>query len=446
MPSLRARRRAWSGAAPEPPAGGPPPLTDGARAPREGADRGRDEQSRAGTIAPGSSAFLRANVGIFAGGFAIFALLYAVQPLLPAFSAEFRVSPAESSLALSLTTGALAIFLLLASAVSESWGRKPMMVGSVFASAILGLATAALPDWHEILAARALMGVALSGLPAVAMAYVDEEMEPHAIGLAMGLFVAANGFGGMTGRLLSGVLADFLGWRAGLAILALLGLAAGLLMAFTLPPSRHFTPRPLRAGVLLAAYRSHLTDRSLHWLFPAGFLLMGGFVTIYNYIPYRLMAPPFSLSQAAVGLIFGVYLAGMAGSTWMGGLAAKLPRPRLFRVSLFIDLAGIILTLSFQLRFVLLGLVLLTFGFFAAHSVASSWVGVKARHTRAQASALYLLFYYLGSSLVGSAGGVFLSAWGWDGVVGLTAGLVVLAVLLGLYLARLEGREREAAS
>ncbi|MGH8255317.1 MAG: MFS transporter, partial [Steroidobacteraceae bacterium] len=255
------------------------------------------------------------------------------------------------------------------------------------------------------------------------------------------LFVGAAGFGGMSGRLLAGVLADFYGWRAAIAIIAGLGIVCGFLFAAALPASRHFKARVLALRPLLEAYRKHLKGRLLHWLFPEGFLLMGGFVTIYNYVGYRLLAAPFSLSQAEVGLIYGVYLVGMFGSALMGDLAGKVGRPRMFRVSLFIDLAGILLTLSEQLGFVILGLALLTFGFFAAHSIASSWVGVKARHTKAQASALYLLFYYLGSSIVGSAGGILWSDWQWSGVVGLTAALIVIAVFIGLILARIEARE-----
>ena len=59
------------------------------------------------------------------------------------------------------------------------------------------------------------------------------------------------------------------------------------------------------------------------------------------------------------------------------------------------------------------GLVLTTAGFFAAHSVASGWVGGRAPVAPAQASALYLCLYYIGSSVAGSAGGMFYARGGW---------------------------------
>ncbi len=386
-------------------------------------------------IAPGSAAFLRTNLALFAAGFATFALLYTVQPLLPIFTSAFHVSPAESSLSLSATTAALAAFMLVASGLSESFGRKPVMTASLLASALLQLLSAVVPAWWELVVVRALMGVALSGLPAVAMAYVSEEIEPEAVGLTMGLYIGGNCFGGMAGRLLAGVLADNFGWRLATAIIGAIGIACGIIFAASLPQSRHFCPRALALAPLLGAYRAHLTDSGLSWLFAEGFLLMGGFVTIYNYIGYRLLAPPFSLSQAEVGLIFAVYLVGIFASAWMGNLAGRAGRPRIFRAALLIDLFGILLTLPQNLGFVILGMAVLTFGFFAAHSIASSWIGVRARDARAQASALYLLLYYLGSSFVGSAGGFFWTAWDWQGVIGLTASLLVLALFAAHRLA-----------
>jgi YNFM family putative membrane transporter len=81
---------------------------------------------------------------------------------------------------------------------------------------------------------------------------------------------------------------------------------------------------------------------------------------------------------------------------------------------------------------------LATFGFFAAHSIASSWVGRRARAPQALASALYLFFYYLGSSLVGSASGLMMNRGGWPGVVAILAVFLGLATVIGLRLRRLQ--------
>lgn len=389
-------------------------------------------------IERGTAAFRRTNLALFSAGFSTFALLYCVQPLLPVFSREFGISAAESSLSLSLTTGMLAASVLIAGALSEAWGRKSVMVVSLFAAAILTVFCAIVPGWHSLLLVRALEGVAFSGLPAVAMAYLSEEMEYRSVGLAMGLYIGGSGLGGMTGRFLTGYVTDLASWRVALAAIGLFGIFAALIFWRTLPPSRHFEARPFALRQLRESYLDHLRDTGLPWLFVEGFLLMGSFVTTYNYIGYRLLAPPYVLSQTEVGAIFGVYLFGTGSSAWVGNLASRLGRRKVFWATIAIMFTGLLLTLLSPLPIIITGIALLTVGYFGAHSIASSWVGLRARHSKAQASALYLFFYYVGSSIVGYCGGLFWGAAGWNGVVEFTGSLVILALLISLRLSVLQ--------
>jgi YNFM family putative membrane transporter len=385
----------------------------------------------------GTPAFRRLNLALFAAGFATFAILYCVQPLLPVFSQEFHVSPAVSSLSLSLTTGLLAVAMLVTGTLSEIWGRKPVMVASLLSSAVLTILSAAAPNWPVLLVARVLMGVTLSGLPAVAMAYVSEEVHPRSIGLAMGLFIGGNAIGGMAGRLVSGALTDLGSWRLAVGTIGALGLIAAILAWRSLPNSAHFIPRRANPAELMRSFADHLRDRGLRALYAEAFLLMGAFVTLYNYLGYRLIQPPYDLSQTAIGAIFVIYLTGTASSTWVGHLAGRLGRPRVFWIMVAVTLLGALLTLFSPLVLILAGMVTVTFGFFAAHSIASSWVGHRARSAKAQASALYLFCYYLGSSAIGTLGGVFWTRFDWWGVVGLVSILLLAALLLGLRLAAL---------
>ncbi|ACA15217.1 major facilitator superfamily MFS_1 [Methylobacterium sp. 4-46] len=389
------------------------------------------------SIEAGTPAFRRTAYALAAAGFSTFAVLYAVQPLLTVFAEEFGVGPAASSLSLSLATGLLAVSLLVVSPLSEVFGRKPVMVVSLFSAALLTLVAAAMPTWHGFLAVRALAGLAMSGVPAVAMAYLSEEMHGRALGLAMGLLISGNSLGGMAGRLLSGALADRLGWRAALAAIGLLALAAAIAFARGLPPSARFTPRPLPWRAVPGSFLHHFRDAGLPWLFAEAFLLMGGFVTLYNYIGFRLLAPPYALSQTAVAAIFAVYLAGTASSTAAGHAASLFGRRRVLWLAIAAALGGVALTLAESLVLIVLGIVVATVGFFGAHSVASSWVGRRARRDRAQASSLYLFLYYLGSSVLGTAGGWFYAQAGWTGVAAFVGALYGAALLAALRLALL---------
>ncbi|ACL56510.1 MFS transporter [Methylobacterium nodulans] len=386
------------------------------------------------SIEVGTPAFRRTAWALAAAGFSTFAVLYAVQPLLPVFAEAFGVGPAASSLSLSLSTGLLAVALLVVSPLSEVWGRKPVMVVSLFASALLTLVAAAMPTWHGFLVVRALAGLAMSGVPAVAMAYLSEEMHGRAIGLAMGLLISGNSLGGMTGRLLSGALTDLVGWRAALAAIGLLALAAAVAFQRSLPASTRFTPHPLPWRAVPGSFLHHFRDAGLPWLFAEAFLLMGGFVTLYNYIGFRLLDPPYSLSQTAIAAIFVVYLAGTASSTMVGHAASLFGRRRVLWLAILTALAGIALTLAESLALIILGIVVATVGFFGAHSVASSWVGRRALTDRAQASSLYLFLYYLGSSVLGTAGGWFFAHAGWAGVAGFVGALYLVALAAALRL------------
>jgi len=389
-------------------------------------------------LRPGTVAYLKANLALLLAGFATFSLLYCVQPLLPMFSRDFGVSPAASSLSLSLTTGFLAISIFICGLMSDGLNRKSLMTASLFASACLNLIAALLPGWQQLLLVRALEGVALGGLPAVAMAYVAEEVHPNGLGLAMGLYVSGTAFGGMAGRMISGMLADIYSWHVAVGVIGVLGVLTSVAFCWLLPPSRRFTPtRGVGLGHSAQALADLLAQPGLPILFTMGFMLMGGFVTVYNYIGYRLVAAPYNLSQTVIGMIFVVYLVGMVASAWCGRMADHYGRARILIAGLCLMAAGVALTLATSLLCVIAGIVLLTFGFFAGHSVSSAWVGRLAKRSKGLASSLYLLAYYAGSSVIGSLGGHFLAQYGWPGVVGLVGGLLLVGLGLALRLARL---------
>jgi YNFM family putative membrane transporter len=377
-----------------------------------------------------------ASFALLLAGFATFAALYDVQPLLPALASQFNVAPATASLALSASTVTLAIALFAAGSLSESFGRRVPIVASLVISSAITLLCAAVPNFATLLGLRLLEGIAISGVPAIAMAYISEEVAPEALGFSMGLYVAGTALGGMSGRFVVGIVADHAGWRAGLLAIGLVGIGCAVAVACLLPASRNFTAQRQSAREHVRAYRAHASDAGLPWLYATGFIIMGAFVTIYNYIGFRLMAPPFALSQAAIGTIFVVYLVGVAASAGMGRLADRYGRRNVLWISLTIFLAGVLVTLANNVPAIIAGMAILTFGFFGAHSVASSWVGRRATSNRAHATALYLFAYYLGSSVLGSLGGVVFGLAGWPGTVVAVAGELALGVVIAAVVLR----------
>jgi YNFM family putative membrane transporter len=372
-------------------------------------------------VGRGTSAFRRINLAVFSAGFSVFLLMYAVQPLLPVFAREFHVSPTTSSLALSLTTACLAMSMLVIGAIGEGWSRKSVMSLSLLAAAILTLLSSIVRDWPMFLLIRAIEGVTIAGLPALAMAYLGEEIHPDALGISMGIYVGSGALGGMTGRLLTGLFTDLFSWRPTLAGIGGIGLVAWATFSRSLP-----------------TYSSHLRDSVLVALFIEAGIVLGTLVTVYNYSSFRLLAAPYSLSQTAVGSVFGLYVFGFFSSSLMGFLSHRVHRLGLLRAGLGAMGAGVLATMMRPLIVIIIGIGLVTIGFFAAHSVASSWVSIRARQGTAQASALYLFFYYMGASIAGSVGGIFWSAYAWMGVATFLIALQVVA--FGLTVARLSDK------
>ncbi|MEK0362765.1 MFS transporter [Pseudomonas sp. CBC3] len=375
----------------------------------------------------GTAAYRRATLALFCAGFATFAMLYCVQPLLPLLASQFSVSAAVSSLALSLTTLTLALSLLISGSLAESWGRKPVMALALALACLLGLACVAVESWTLLLVLRALLGLALSGLPALAMAYVGEEFDPESLPAAMGLYIGGTALGGLLGRLLSGLLSDIGGWPLALGGIAGLGLLALGSFIWLLPASRHFKPQPLSLRALLDNFARHLGNPILRNLFLQAFLLMGGFVALFNYIGFRLAGAPFGLSSTVIGLLFIVYLAGIFSAGWAGRLVPRLGAKTVLQCGVGLMLLGVGLCATPWLVAIIVGLALFTLGFFAAHAVASGQVGVHANGAKAQASALYLCAYYLGSSVVGYAAGYVWEHAGWLPLMAVLAALFVLA-------------------
>lgn len=381
-------------------------------------------------IQQGTREYRRVTLALFLGALSVYASLYVTQPILPLLSDAFGISPAHASLSVSVATISLALSQVLFGPLADSLGRKPVMTFSMLGSGIIGVAAAFSPTFGPFLFLRFLHGLVLAGLPATAMAYLAEEIDVRHLGAAMGLYIAGNSVGGLSGRIIAGSVADLWGWQAAVGSIGVVSLAAALWFTRTLPPSRNFQAQPLQPRRLALSLLHALCDPLLRSIYLIAFLTMGSFVALYNYISYHLMAPPYSLSAALVGWIFLLYLFGTFSSAWMGRLSDRYGRAAMLALSLGIQLAGAAVSLSGGLLVKIVGIAVFTFGFFGAHSIASGWVGQRAVQDKGAASALYLFTYYLGSSIAGTTAGLFWMRFGWPGVVGFIA--CMLTTSLGL--------------
>lgn len=421
---------------------------------------------------PGSTEYRRITWSLFAAGLATFASIYVTQPLLPTLSAHFGVTPTASALTVTLSTGALGVTLVFLGPAGEVFGRTQILHFSLAATAIVTLLSSIVPTWPLLLLSRVLLGMSAAALPAVAIAYLREEISPAAVSTATGLYIGGTAMGGMLGRLLTSAVAQVAGWRPAIAVVGLVGVACAIVVRLMLPHSKGFRPTEPHPKVLLRQWWTMVRDPQLFTLYLMAGLMMGGFVAVFNATGYYLESNTFMLSVGTAGLVYSVYAFGTWSSTRAGTLADRHGAPWVVIATIALTLCGLGITAVslldaerlIRLVSVVTGLGLLTAGFFAFHGVASGWVTARAAHlgnashdnhraegtegsqsTRetnvvntkesaiearltseagtarrggtGQAAALYTLFYYTGSAIAGVAVGHPWTSGGWSAVI-----------------------------
>ncbi|MEU3473222.1 MFS transporter [Rhodococcus sp. NPDC006774] len=390
----------------------------------------------------GSREYRRLVLALLFAGVATFAQLYSVQGILPLIAANLDITPSLSSLAVGLATVGVAVSVIPWSVAADRIGRVRAMTASILTATTLGLLVPLAPSLEVLLVVRFFEGAALGGLPAIAIAYLSEEVHRSHTALAAATYVSGTTLGGLLGRIVAGPVAEYTNWRIGTLTVSLIAALAAALFVWLAPKPRmtlvHSQIRDLPGRLLV-----NLREPGMAALYGQGFLLMGGFVAIYNYLGFRLEAVPFGLPQSLISLIFVAYLSGTVSSRVAGKLATKHGRSMVLAGSTATMIAGVALTMASNLVVILTGLVILTMGFFAAHAIASGWTGQRAVHGRAQATSLYNLFYYGGSSMVGWIGGVVFQSLGWNA---LALFVIALALIAGVWAACLHGRLAQPVS
>ena len=374
-----------------------------------------------------STNFLKIKIGIFLSGLSVFAQLYLFQPLLPELCRDYNITPEHSSLAISAGTIGMAIGLFLFAFYADRIPRKKLMVGSIIIASLLTISSAFVTHFTSLIILNLLKGIALSGVTAVALAYLSEEVSIGILGTAIGIYLSGNTIGGMSGRILSLMISGYSNWQVAVLSVGILCLILGFVFSFIFPTSKHFEPQKQSIGSKLSMMRIFIKDRYLLGIFFIGFSVMGIFVSIYNYLSFRLEGEPFNLPHSIIASVFLLYIIGVWGSIKAGKWSDKYSSKQIIWMIISTVLIGLLLMIFENLPILILGLVLMTFGFFATHTLASRLVSQRAPVGKSTATCLYFLFYYIGSSVIGSTSGKVLSHYQWNGFI---ISLVIIAFLM----------------
>ncbi|MBM7648394.1 YNFM family putative membrane transporter [Bacillus ectoiniformans] len=360
-----------------------------------------------------------------------FANLYFAQPLMPVFSKEFSITPAESSLSLSLTVIALMAGLLIFGFLSDRLGRRKIMDIGLFLSMLPLAFMPFIDSFAWLLVLRFIQGFFIACIPAAAIAYVSEEVAPRSVGLGIILYIAANSMGGMLGRLGIGYIADAASWQT--ALLSLLGanVVMYILYLWWIAPSRYFEPSERPFAEDITGMLAHLKNRSLIPLFLAGIMLQMAFTGLWSYLPFYLQSPPFDWSLKMISFTYAAYFAGVVGSITAGKLSQSFPKTKLLIAGTAFFISGTLMTLFQSGTLIVIGLSLNCLGFFVVHSLMTAIVNERATHHKGGASSLYLFSYYFGVATGGTITAFIWQAAGWIGVVSLSLVLIPFVYLIG---------------
>lgn len=381
-------------------------------------------------IKTGSQVYWRTLFIIFLGSMAAFGAEYCVQPIIPVIASSFGLNAVQGSLAVSLGLVGMSAAMLLIVGLAPRFDRKLATAVGLIGAAILTIMLGFSGSFEAILGMRLIQGLLLAAFPSLIIAYINEEFEPFNVGTVIGIYISGTTVGGLFGRLVVSAITDFVSWRMGLIVIGILYLAVGIAFFILLPKPKYQRQRQSGGLQLIKTFHTALANKKLLWIYLVAFLIMGSFVAVFNFISYVLLAPPYSLSQTVVGLLFVVYLFGTFSSTYMGRLSDQHGNGRVLILGLLIMLTGGLLTLLQPLVFKFIGLAIFTFGMLGSHSVACGWVGKLNHGDKAQSSSMYMFFYYAGASSLGTLGGVFLESYGWSGVIGMVAAAVIICLLV----------------
>src|SRR5690625_3167824 len=273
--------------------------------------------------APKTPGVRRLMAGLCFAGVATFAQLYSPQGLLPLISADLQVTPDQAALLISASTIGLAAAVIPWSFVGDRLGRKPAMTISIVAACLFGLGATLAPTFSTILAFRILEGIALGGVPALAMAYLNEEVHPESAGQSAGTFIAGTVIGGLLGRIVAAPVGEWFHWRIGMGVVLALSVASAICFLVLTPAARKFQPTTTSLRTAITSITTNLRSPVLIVMYLQGMLLMGGFVAVYNFLGFYLLDEPFHLPVSVVSLIFLAYLMGTVTSPWAGRMASK---------------------------------------------------------------------------------------------------------------------------
>jgi len=364
---------------------------------------------------------------------AVVANLYYAQPVLHEVAHDFHSSSGPASLVITGAQIGYAAGLLLVVPLGDLFPRRPL-VARIFAVAALALVGCAL--------APNLLIFGLASVAVGAASVAGQVMIPFAADLApeerRGRVVARIMTGLLLGILLartvSGLVAQWAGWRAIYWISAALMVLFAFILWRALPsegarPHRTYGTL-VRSSLRLLVDEPVLRRRAWH-----GACAFACFSVLWTTIAFLLSGAPYHYPNVVIGL-FGLVGAGGVLAANMAGKLADADRAGASTV-----VAGVLLVGSFGLLWfgrtslaaLLIGIVVLDIGTQGMQITNQAIIYALRPDARSRINSAYMVCYFIGGAVGSFTAGTVYAARGWSGVCVLGAGLGLLTCAMSIF-------------
>jgi MFS transporter, YNFM family, putative membrane transport protein len=377
-------------------------------------------------------------ITVLVTGALAFVQVYSVQSILPVLMQEFHASAAAIGSTAGATILAVAFMSPFLGMISDAFGRKVFIVGSIVFIAIPTLALSFVHSISLLWWLRFAQGLAVPGITVVLLAYIGEEFSGNARIRLMSFYVSGTVLGGFLGRFLMGYLTEFMGWRHAFMVMGVISVVGAILVWRNLPASQKFEAKPQVSTALITLWH-HLHNRYVLAASALGFCVLFSLVGCFTYINLYLDQPPYNLSSSQLANIFTVYLIGMVITPLSARLIIKFGTNLTVLIAMSLSIIGVLLTLLHPLWLIVLALAIMSSGIFITQSSTITYIFANVTEGRSLASGLYYMCYYAGGFAGSLLCGHAFESGGWFMTAVTLISAQLLAILIGGMLMRKRG-------
>ncbi len=266
------------------------------------------------------------------------------MPSFPEIGKTFSVTPQQMQLTLSAYLATFSVMTLFHGAISDSFGRRPVILVNlaVFVAATIGCALAR--DFGQLLMFRALQGLSGGAGMVVGRAMIRDSFAGHEAQRMMSMVTMIFGVAPAIAPVIGGWLQAGFGWRS---VFVFLTLYSTLLLAccyWRLPESlphsarQPFAPRPLAANYLklIGSLRFGLLSSAIAFNFAGFFLyICSAPAIIYNLLHLNERQFGWLFIPAVSGVVCGAYLSGRVAGRLAPGRTLRLAYAIMFAAAVF---------------------------------------------------------------------------------------------------------------